>query len=387
MPVHQSQLAAAQRQIAIRPHAALVDQHAAGAVHGLDGEIGVVDHRGVHVFAVMIPVAAAFPQAAVEHDGGLDLLIPGLAMDLAPVVLQDVAQNHALGIEEREARALVADVKQVQLAAQLAVVALFGLLDAVQVLLELLLGGESGCVDSAEHLVMLIAAPVGARHVGELKRLDIAQIRQVRTHAQVGEVAHLVEGQHLILGQILDQLDLVGLLTALHVGDGLGTGQRVAARTDALFSAALHFLFDLGKVLHGEGNLGIKVIVKAVRDGGADGQLRLGEQVLDGHGHQVAGRMEEHLAAVRVVEGERGHGLGMGNGAEQVAKRAVLQPHDQVLFPVIGHLRLEQVAHGGVLRHLVGLVKQVQNHGLRTPFCIYGDGKRPPPHAVCGGGR
>ena len=209
----------------------------------------------------------------------------------------------------------------------------------------------------------------------------------MRAHAQVGEVAHLVEGQLLILGQVLDQLHLVGLLASLHIGDGLGAGQRIAPRADALFGAVLHLLFDLAKVLRGEGNLGVKIVVEAVRNGGADGQLRIGEQVLDGHGHQMAGRVEEHLATVGIVEGERGHGLGLGDGSKQVAKRPVLQPHGEVLFPVVGHLRLEQVAHGGVLRHLIGFVKQVQNHGVRSPFCMYGDGKRPPPHAVCGGGR
>ena len=60
--VHQTQLAAAHGQVAVGPRLALVDQNAAGAVHGLDGEVHVVDHGGVHVLLVVIPVAGALPQ-------------------------------------------------------------------------------------------------------------------------------------------------------------------------------------------------------------------------------------------------------------------------------------------------------------------------------------
>ena len=49
-------------------------------------------------------------------------------------------------------------------------VALLGLFEPLQVRLELLLAEEGGAVDALQHLVLLVAAPVGAGHRGELER-------------------------------------------------------------------------------------------------------------------------------------------------------------------------------------------------------------------------
>ncbi len=75
MAVHQAQLAVAQGQVAVGVGLHLVDQNAAGAVHGLDGEILPVNDGGVHIFLVVIPVAAAVPELLVEDDRRGDLHI------------------------------------------------------------------------------------------------------------------------------------------------------------------------------------------------------------------------------------------------------------------------------------------------------------------------
>ena len=343
--VHQTQLAGADGQVAVAPQLAHVDQHAAGAVHGLDGEVGLIDLGGVHVLFVVIPVTGALPQAAVEHDGGLDFFVASLAVDLTPVVLQQVAQNHSLGVEEGEAGALVLHVEQIQLAAQLAVVALLGFLDAVQMLLQLFLGGEGGGIDTAQHLVVLIATPVSASHVGQLEGLDVAQVGQVGAHAQVGKVTHLIEGDLFAFGQILNQFHLVGLFLLPEVSDGSFPLHQVAAGTDALLGAVHHFLLDLGQVFGGEGHFHIEVVVEAVGDGGADGHLGVGVELLDGHGHQVAGGVEEHLAAFGVVKGDGGDGLAGGHRSEEILHGAVFQLHSQILFQIIGEVGLDQIAN------------------------------------------
>ena len=50
-------------------------------------------------------------------------------------------------------------------------VALLGLLDTHEVGLQVLVGEEDRAVDALELRVVLVAAPVGARHFGELERL------------------------------------------------------------------------------------------------------------------------------------------------------------------------------------------------------------------------
>ena len=330
VPVHQSQLAAAQRQIAIRPHAALVDQHAAGAVHGLDGEIGVVDHRGVHVFAVMIPVAAAFPKLAVEHDGRFDFLIAMLAMDFAPVILQLITQNHSLGEEEWEAGALVEDVEQIKLTTQLAMVALLCFLHAGQVRVQRVLAGEGGGVDALKHLVFLAAAPVRAGGGKHLERFDAPGGGQVRPGAQVGEALLPVERNRFALGQVVDQFDLVRLV--LHQFQRFRAGQLKAFQTGIFLDDPRHFLFD-GREEFGRKRLvHVEIVVEAVVNGGADGELRLGLQGLYGLREHVTGRVPEHAQTVRVIRREDIKLASVRNGLRQILNRAVHARGQRSLF-------------------------------------------------------
>src|SRR5205807_1926950 len=86
---------------------------------------------------------------------------------------------------------------------------------ALEVGVEVLLGEERGAVDAREHLAVLVASPVGACDGGELERLDPLRRGAVRTAAQIRERAVPVErdGLHAVVAdQILDQLDLVGLV-------------------------------------------------------------------------------------------------------------------------------------------------------------------------------
>src|SRR3546814_9715097 len=70
----------------------------------------------------------------------------------------------AVRVPEDAAVRLLLKVEQVHLGAQLAMVALAGLLHPVEVRVELLPVEPAGAVDAAQHRVLLVAAPIGARH-------------------------------------------------------------------------------------------------------------------------------------------------------------------------------------------------------------------------------
>ena len=63
---------------------------------------------------------------------------------------------------ERHAGRLRAELEEVELRSELAVIALAGLLEALQVLLQVLAVQKRGAVDAGQHLARLVAAPVGA---------------------------------------------------------------------------------------------------------------------------------------------------------------------------------------------------------------------------------
>ena len=96
--------------------------------------------------------------------GRADVLEALLDVPLADVVLHHPLDHPALGVEDGQAGAdLVGEAEQVELAAQLAMVALLGLLEPVEVGVERFLGLPGGAVDPLELLVLLVAAPVRRR--------------------------------------------------------------------------------------------------------------------------------------------------------------------------------------------------------------------------------
>ena len=131
------------------------------------------------------------------------------------------------------------------------------------------------------------------------------------TGAQVREFPLGVEGNDGVLGQILDELHLVGLVFLLHIGDGLGAGLLTALQMQPLFADFLHLRLNLVQMLLGEGEGAVKIVVPALGNGGADGQLHLRPQALHGLGHDVRAGVPIGLAILGIFKGVQvffGHG-------------------------------------------------------------------------------
>ena len=134
--VNKSEFSNSERQVFIRMHLCFINKYAAGAVHRLDSVILIVYHCGIHIFLVMIPVTASFPQSAVEYHRGLNLIIARFAMYLTPVVDQCVFKHHAFRQEERESRSFFHYREQLKLLAYFSVIALFRFLKHFKMLLK-----------------------------------------------------------------------------------------------------------------------------------------------------------------------------------------------------------------------------------------------------------
>lgn len=239
---------------------------------------------------------------------------------MARVVLHGAADDAALGVEDGEAGAdVLGDGEEVQLVAELAVVALLGLDQEVQVRLQLVLGRPGGAVDALQHRVLLAAAPVGGRVAHQLERRDVAGARQVRAAAEVApaQVAGLgvhvvVDGQlgaaHLDVGAVLggggaleaDQLQLVRLGGQFLAGGVVGdhpAGELLPPLDDLL-----HLLLDGLEVIGVERLLDVEVVVEAVLDRRADAELGLGEELLHGLRHHVRGGVAQDVQAVLAAD-------------------------------------------------------------------------------------
>src|SRR5690606_25075328 len=235
------------------------DQVVHRAVHGLEVVVhALVElHGRVHAVGVPVQVARGLEELPLGGVRGVDELVALLLVPAPRVVLHDPADDAALGVEDGEAGAdLLRDGEQVQLAAQLAVVALLGLGEELQVRLQLVLGRPGGAVDALELLVLLAAAPVRGGVPHQLERRDVPGGGQVGTAAEVLPAqlagpgvqvvvdrqlarADLDVGAVVVRGGALeaDQLQLVRLagelLAGLVVGDD-AAGEALAALLDLL---------------------------------------------------------------------------------------------------------------------------------------------------------
>src|SRR5690349_8110746 len=126
----------------------------------------------------------------------------------------------SLGMEEGRGRRLRVEAVKVQLAAQLAMVPLLRLLQTVDVLVQLLLRGEGGAVDAAQHRVLLVALPIRARHTEELEGLQLAGVGHMGPAAEIVEIALEVAADDLALGNALHDLGLQKLTLAAEARHG-----------------------------------------------------------------------------------------------------------------------------------------------------------------------
>ncbi len=186
-------------------------------------------------------------------------------------------------------------------------VARLRLLEPLEVRVEIGLRVERGAVDPRQLRVPLVAAPVRACERGQLDRLDRLGVLQVRTAAEIGELALRVEGD-VALGCV-DELDLVRLPLRLEAALRLVGGDLLARPGAALLQLAQHLGLDPLERLLADRLGELEVVVEAVLDRGADRDLHAGIEPAHRLGEQVRGRMPEHRERVAVAGVPRGQDL------------------------------------------------------------------------------
>ena len=155
-------LRVANGQVAVGADRATVHVGGLGAVHGLEAERLVLDLQLEHVVAVELPVPRLLPELLVDEQRRRDLLVAPRVETLPRELLQLADEDHAAGQPEGRPRGHVVELEEVELTSQLAVIALLGLLEPPEVLVQILLGEPGGAVDALEHRVLLAPSPVGA---------------------------------------------------------------------------------------------------------------------------------------------------------------------------------------------------------------------------------
>ena len=281
-PVARAELGHPQRQVAVALLSVIEDLHMARTVHRLDGQsLALLCLAGEHGLAELLPVAGTFPHRAVHQLRRLDLDIAVGLQPAAHVGLDRPVERPALGVPEDHPFGLFLQVEEVHGPADLAMVALLGFLQAMQVRRQVGFGRPGRAVDALQHRIAVIAPPVGAGQLGQLERLagDLGR-GQVRASAEVLPGALAIDRDVLAGRDAADDLGLVDLADQLKVGDGRLAVPDLAHDRLVAVDDLLHARLDLGEVIQAERLLAGEVVIEAVLDSWADGHLRAGEQLL-----------------------------------------------------------------------------------------------------------
>ncbi|GJE70498.1 hypothetical protein CHKEEEPN_2036 [Methylorubrum podarium] len=367
--VDHAELGHAQGQVAVRLQAVLEDLHVAGAVHRLQGEPALVlgllagGLGGEHVLAVPAPVAGGLPQRLVEDLRRVHLGV--VAFQAAAHVGDQLLEDRpALGVPEHDAGPLLLEVEEVHLLAQAPVVAALGLLQPVQVGVEISLRRPGRAVDARQHRVVGVAPPIGAGDLHQLEGgADLARRGHVRAAAEVEPLALAVDLQILARGDRVHQLDLVALAL---VGEEL---LDVVARPDFLRERGIarddlaHLRLDLREVLGRERLVLGEVVVEAVLDDGADRHLGAGPERLHRLRQHVGAVVADQFERPRVVAREELDRSVVLDDVVEVAHRAVERHGDRALGERLGDaLHHGPTGHRGVVRAGVAVGEGQDGH-------------------------
>ena len=263
---------------------------------------GHLQGRELRILVVRI-VAAALVELDLADVRRVDRLIPALDQLGLHEVLEDAADGGALGHpEDQPGPDQRRDREQAELLAELAMVALPGLLDLREVGVELLLVEEGRAVDALEHLAVGLPLPVGAGDREQLERPDLAGVGDVRAPAEVDELALAVEAEDAELVQLV--VDVLDLERLAQVGDelaGLVDGQAEPLERLGVLEDPGHLGLDGREVILREvAAVDLDVVIEPLGRRRPERQPDAREQPHDGPGHDVRGGMAEDVERLAV---------------------------------------------------------------------------------------
>src|SRR5690554_1588258 len=128
-----AEFSVANGKFTIGMQARVEDLYVTGAVHGLEPIHPALGFSREDVFGVVVPVAGLLPERQVQNLRRLDFLVAVVAVNAAHVLFDLLPDGPSLWMPENQTGGFFLHVKQIQLTAQAAMIALFGLFYHAQV--------------------------------------------------------------------------------------------------------------------------------------------------------------------------------------------------------------------------------------------------------------
>ena len=305
------------RQIAVRLKTMLKYLNVARAVHRLQSKhaviVGIITGNSdlEHVVAIPTPVTGSLPKRLVQHLWRIDLLIAMAVETTTHISYQRLEHTPAFGVPEHNARTFFLEMEQVHFATKAAVITLFSFFKHMKIGVEIIVVGKCRTVDTCQHRIVGITAPVSACNLHQLEGIaDLAGGRHMRPTAEIEPFTLIVDLQILTFRDRIDELDLVAFtligknLLGLLARPNL-LGERLVALNDFA-----HLLFDHRQIIWRERFVTREVVIEAILDDWADRYLRSREKLLHGFSQNVSRVVTDQFQRARIFAGQNFDGTG-----------------------------------------------------------------------------
>src|SRR5579863_921674 len=305
--IDRPQLTQAHRQVAVRFQRVCVNQNVARTVHGLEAIFRIVELHGIeHVLRVVTFVARSLKQLPPRYVRRVDQRISTLDVLGAHPVFHLFADDSALGMPEDQPRpSQFLDGKQIELLSQYTVVALLGFFLFVQEVIEIFLREKRSPVDALQLRILLVTQPISTGYTQQLERLDFAGRRQMRTAAEVGELAGAIDRNLFIgLGELLDEMTLHEVALFFELLQSLLAGQKLARVGNVLLHQLLHLLFDLLQIFWSKRSGTIEIVEESGFGSRTVSKLGLRKKLENSRRQQMRGGMPVNLERLGIAVGQ-----------------------------------------------------------------------------------
>src|SRR5579863_1906559 len=203
-------------------------------------------------------------------------------------------------------------------------VALLRFLDLLQMCVEILLRKKRRPINPLQLRILLIAQPVRARNIKQLKRLDLAGRRNMRTAAKIRELAGAVNRNLLIgLGELLDEMALHEVAVFFELRQPLIAWQKLTRIRNILLHQFLHLLLDLFQVLRSKRGWPVKIVEESALRRRAVAELGFGKELQDRRRQQMRRRMPVNFQGLGILVGKDAEGRIFFERAGQIDEIAV----------------------------------------------------------------
>ena len=126
----------------------------------------------------------------------------------------------------------------------------------------------------------------------------------MRPATEINELALLVKGQILFVGDIFDDLNFITLVFLFEQSHSLIPRHQGAFNGEILSRYLGHALLDFLEILGGKRALIGEVVKEAIFNHWANGHLSRRKQLLHGLGHQMCTGMAQHFNALIIFTGD-----------------------------------------------------------------------------------